>query len=836
MEHEIPAQGQGQGFAAAQIAAALGVSARAVRKRLAGVVPSGCMTVQGGESKAWALEALPEDVRQELEGAARHRGYRNALSLLGSEEKLWAPAIPWAELKSECREAAERLQRALVLPLAKRSDLPAAELTALGLREYRLAFDGREISGDHWNRLLRRTLERDGGLERFDRPELYLADVLARKPEARPEVLRLAVEHEALKAHVENLANQAAPTVEDRAYFLHQVCLHWERIEAAHPDPVEREAAKAAMVTWLTANVPNLSRSEAGMRKLWRRSWAKWLANGKTPEAVADKRGRDSGWFRQPDFKADFAKVAARAVQHGGSESLAYRQLWKEGAFSKEFTDYYTFNLRHDKSRVPRTLREAITPLVDALAPVHRGPWQAKAAGPYITRDWTGVHAGDWTVCDDVTLPVYAWYSDDHGRPQITRGECLVALDLRSLYPLGFVLAPPPYNARWIRRLLRLVHDSVGLPRKGLYLEGGVWKARMIDGDRKATLPWRETQVGIEAHGLFMGEPEAGLRDKGIGLEIKHALPHNARSKPIEGVFHILQDSMRSEPGFIGFNERIEKFEAMQETIRQVRTGAVHPRDAGLLHMSEWTARIQSHLEAYAKEPQNGRMLDGMSPAAMWRAGTENRPLRQLPEELSYVLDTHKKPVTVGPRGIVLQVGKEKLCYANERLAGMIGQNCLAFFHVDFPDLLHVTDMNRRNAFTVRAARLPAMSATPEQHEAVNRDLAGFRRGMRTEYGRVKHEFVNVVSRDGEGGEQLTELGETISRNVAAEREATTAATRTQARQKARAQELGLRLPSNPDNWDRAIRGRERELERRQRMRRQRDADQAPAETGPIEL
>lgn len=46
----------------------------------------------------------------------------------------------------------------------------------------------------------------------------------------------------------------------------------------------------------------------------------------------------------------------------------------------------------------------------------------------------------------------------------------------------------------------------------------------------------------------------------------------------------------------------------------------------------------------------------------------------------------------------------------------MIGQRVLAWFDPETPEILSVTDMNRKNAFAVeRADALPAMDATPEQ-------------------------------------------------------------------------------------------------------------------------
>ena len=116
-------------------------------------------------------------------------------------------------------------------------------------------------------------------------------------------------------------------------------------------------------------------------------------------------------------------------------------------------------------------------------------------------------------------------------------------------------------------------------------------------------------------------------------------------------------------------------------------------------------------------DPQNGKMLEGHAPAEAWAAEISQRPLKQLPAEARYILSTHKKTVTVRQEGIVLTIRGKRLLYYNEHTGPLIGQEVLAFYNLEMPELLTVCDMKRQNYFSVARVELPAMSATKEQLE-----------------------------------------------------------------------------------------------------------------------
>jgi hypothetical protein len=350
--------------------------------------------------------------------------------------------------------------------------------------------------------------------------------------------------------------------------------------------------------------------------------------------------------------------------------------------------------------------------------------------GPYIPRDWTSVRPGDWFSGDDVTWNNYFWFKDETGRLHIERGECLLLHDLRTGYILDYVLIAGKYNSRHIRSLILAVHDKHGLPHSGFYFERGVWKARIVtDLAARDSHHWRETESGLA----------------NFNLQVRHAT--TPRAKTIEGLIRILQERQRNEPGFVGFNERTQEVERMQDFLARARADKVHPGEK-LLHMDEWCARLDQIFADFNADVQNGKMLRGQSPEEAWQAGLDAKPLRKLPDDCRYLLATHRKTVTVRQEGIVLTIGQNKMLFCNEQTGPLIGRKVFVYYNLECPDLLTVSDLNRQNYFTVKAISLPALSATKEQFSDVHSRIAGHQKAARAIYGRIQHPKIVTITRD----------------------------------------------------------------------------------------
>lgn len=741
-------------FTAAQIAAALACARQAIQQRLAAVQADTSALVSGNEAAAWHLDTLPHSLRVELETAAKRQYYRDALHLLSCPGEPWKPAVPLDKVKPERRAEAVKLRAALQKPLEQYSGPVASdyrpELQRLGLDEYQKIF-GYPISVKHWWRLFDRTINRDRGQRHFDRLDLYLAEN-AGQSDPGPRLAAPTFNFAPLSEVIRQFDNPEKPSASDRAHFFHAAFEHYETLCAANPGRLAQKLIKNALLDWMLKAVPSLSRTQKALRRAFEIKLNLWCKNGKTIDAIEDLRPVFSGNKCRLDFAADKKKLRDRAIMLDGNESLAFRQLWKDRQFSPEFMDRYEkFDPRVNKSNVPDAIRQEVTRQVESILPYHHGPRAARLAGPSIMRNYDNVAPGDWFSADDWTPEIYFWSNDENGQPQIMRGECLLFIDVRSLYPLGFKLIAGHYNSEHIRSSILRVHDVHGLPHKGFQFENGVWRGKLVESVGQGALQFRETERGLAA--------------PGIGLRIRRTyLP---RGKVIEGIFNILQNTQRNLPGYCGPNEQVQKMERLNEFKKRVTAGKAHPGEE-LLEMSQWVKMLDKACAEYANDPQNGRMLPGKTPAEMWQ---QRQPLRKLPDEGRYILATHQVKTTIRGGQIWITIRGQKRNYFNDQISQRDGQQILAFYNVEQPDLLTCCDMNKTNFFAAVHRELPAFDATREQFAAVNTERNAHQRHVRAEYDSIPHAERLSIVRDNVISESDRQLGEQHNAAVQEHRE-----------------------------------------------------------------
>ncbi|HEX4119974.1 MAG TPA: hypothetical protein VH619_05040 [Verrucomicrobiae bacterium] len=790
---------------AAKIAAALGRSRTAIRQALAAVAPASHRIVAGNLAPAWPFLSLPLAMRNEIEARAIAQGYRNAEHRLTEPEALWQPPVSLAQCGQEAIDKAAK-RRAVLFAFLESKDAPdrsRAQLGAAIAAEHQKQF-GYPITAKSALKLFDRAIERDRNREDWQRLEIYADDLPGRKPGPGKPIQTPEYDHAALADAVKTMQNPAKPSAEDREFIYDAAFRHFEALNEANPG--QTAPVKRSLMRYLFAAV-NLSKSRESLERTFNARYIQWIAGDRCPSALADRRRINSGNFRRPDFTVDAEKIRDTAILHGGNESLAHRLLWQRGELSPEFCQHYAFDPRRDKSRVPAAIRNAITPEVEMCGPLHRGPWEARMRGPSIQRDWSAVQPGQWFSADDVTWNSYFWYRDETGELQITRGECLLFIDLRTGYPLDFLLIAGKYNGEHIRRAILRVHDLHGLPEKGFLFENGVWKSRLITGETKTNLVhWRDA--------------ERGLRDYGLGMQLRHA--RTPRAKTIEGLLHILQDRQRSEPGFVGFNERLENMERVQDIIGRCKRGKEDPR-THFLSQEQWRDRISQCLNEYLADPQNGKMLDGQTPAELW---AKRQPLKKLPDDARYILATHRVRVKVRQEGIILKIRGKRLAFYNEQTGALIGRDVFAFYNLEQPDLLTVSNLDRTGFFTVKNHTLPAMSATKEQFAAVNKDRAGHMKLAKEIHGNIRHPQAAIVPPDTDiiTAPDIAALGEFHNAEMQRfqqEQSATTAKLRKIHRA---ASESGLVLTGPVRNPDQVLAGIDLEREARAAIEAERQA------------
>lgn len=569
------------------------------------------------------------------------------------------------------------------------------------------------------------------------------------------------------------------PSLDDKAYVLDAAFQQFERIEGTR-------GLKRAFLRFLRACVPGLSTSDAGLAKLFDREFAHWTKNGKTVVCLRDQRAGNSGRPARRLCPQCVKLVAGGALSLDGDESQAWRRLLQSGKLCPECAARFTFNPAA-KSYVPETVRRQVTPMVETALPYRRGPKFARLTGPYIRRVHSDYGPGDYLVADDWTPNTNFYDCDETGRFHMTRGECLTIVDERTLYPVAFLLIGAPiledgetgrasYHSGHVRSLILRAHDTVGLPHTGLTLEGGVWKARLIDGPRRKGAvwnPWRSV--------------ETGLRHPALGLRIRHTTAGRPQGKAgLEGLFGIIQDRLRCAPGFVGFNERADKREGSADFMQRVRTGKEHPGNQ-LPSMREWEQVISTTLMEYASDIQNGSMLPNRSPADAFQNGIDGhpgilaKPLRKLTPESRHLLSTHTIEKEVTAQGIRLAFGNRSFEYWGADLAPFRGRRVLCHFNLEEPAVLVVSDLDRKEFVTVKCQTLPAKTATREQFKEANRDRAAFMRPGKVLFGELPHPFASNITRDNEHSEDLKRTGRAVNEAVEAHRQEE-ADTRRQAR------------------------------------------------------
>lgn len=323
----------------------------------------------------------------------------------------------------------------------------------------------------------------------------------------------------------------------------------------------------------------------------------------------------------------------------------------------------------------------------------------------------------------------------DHTREQ-RRGGVDSRYAHRRQHRNGFALLPERnYNARVIKTAIVKICDEHGLPRKGFYFEGAIWKnSRILKGDPNADpISWPEAELGLRS----------------LGLRFVHSrLP---RSKPVERVIGALQDLMEGEPGYVGPDEMHEKFERIQRAKLMVERGTVHPSEH-FYALDQWEARLAEICEQYNATKQDGKMTCGLSPdEAFEKFSPHDDPPVKLTAGCRYLLAHHRRPVTVTSNGITLRFGKEVYNYRNEQTGLLRGQQVNAWFNPELPETLSVTDMNRENAFCVeRTQAVPAMDAPAElltqEMERINAHMKFARVRYRTLKARFSVPFRRTIA------------------------------------------------------------------------------------------
>ncbi|MFT3869260.1 MAG: Mu transposase C-terminal domain-containing protein [Nibricoccus sp.] len=713
---------------------------------------------------------------------------------MNTERATIIPASPaWNRLNARTKQQAHKLRQALAsaLELHRSGRWGRAEIESAGLRDYQQVF-GHAITPRHFWRLLDLVVERDAGRNQFDNLGFYLPGRIVRKRPA-DSLDRYAKQLPRLCTTVAGCANIAEPTAQEILLVWDAACSEYQAMIAV--GMTDGKARRLVVAALDVSGLP-LALTRAALRRSFCRKLDRWIEGGRKPAAIRDQRELKCGRKLQAvPTPEDLNLLTARAL-HLRSVPAAWRELLHAGELSPAVTQSY-ISQTASKSYCPESIRRVIVHRIGLVDDIHHGPRQATLNGAHITRDWSDVAPGDWQQADDVTLEVYYWFKDVSGVPQVLRGQFLLMIDLRSLRILNFALhAENNYNAKVIRGLMLRTHDAYGLPRRGYAFGKGIWKSsRLVKG--------RELPKGDE---IPNEETELGFRD--FALEFRHAkLP---RAKPIERVIGLLQARLRDQPGWVGPNEMKEKFERVQERLLAARGGSVHPSKF-FLHRDEWFERLQEVCDEYNNEPQQGRMLNGLSPRQYWEANFDYaRPLVKLGQGTRYLLANHRRPEKVTRNGIRIVVGKEICNFKSPELGHHVGKIVQVYFDPeDMSSVFVMVDCEGKSALVVpREKGVPAMDATDEQLRTAQGINEAMNQPARTLYAEIKTYFPKngpSLFRREIADAVTVELGQDIAAEQDAIRREKTQQVQDARSLKRRRRELGLRPQSEQISTERQL-------------------------------
>ena len=680
-------------FTAAAIARALDKAPRSIRRTLDEVPHSSVAVVNGSEAKAWALDALPKSLREELDARATAQNFRDAASMLAAPgAPAWQPRLSLNEVAEEHRRKAVQLQRAL-LPALERYDageLAGAELETQGLADYARVF-GHSVSLRTWRYVFQRTRERAGGAAEYSRLELFLDDNCARRREL-PTALNFDESFGPVHRLISGFADPTTPTAKEQEALWCQVC------KVFAPREMDRRF-KRALLDFLWHYAPRLAISQEALRVNLGRKLDRWHAAESKAVALRDGRLAKRGEERAPAFAAaDLDAIIAYSLFNCGARlAQGVRELREaeDSKLSREMRRYlgseFCGTAPQNKSYVPDRLREAVRHDLAMLKPHRIGSRAADSSTAWLSRDWSAVPSMFAITMDDLTAPVYFHTRDKAGKVILTRGQVLMAVDCRSMRILGFSLQPDRnYNSHVIRTLITRICSERGLP-KIFYFERGIWmSSKLIKGNALG----REMRDAGEP--FSWPECEHGLSE--FGVKFIHAI--RPRSKLVERVFGSLQSLMEGEPGYCGREERKDRPEDLAKKMSAVD----HGEDAAkwFYSFTQWEERLHALCEKYNAERQCGEILDGQTPNDVFESCEDMKnPPEKFGPECRYLLAHQKISKVVGNNGVTLQFGKERFVYRDRQTGPLRGQTVLCWFDPDAPEHLVITDLHRKNPISV---------------------------------------------------------------------------------------------------------------------------------------
>ncbi|BET67182.1 hypothetical protein ASA1KI_21000 [Opitutales bacterium ASA1] len=302
------------------------------------------------------------------------------------------------------------------------------------------------------------------------------------------------------------------------------------------------------------------------------------------------------------------------------------------------------------------------------------------------------IEAGDLWELDDMSNNQPFWWEwlaeeiDDpaaHAQARLALRQAaavgrqvLFARDVKSGRWLGFEIVGRPrdaYRAADVLRFLRRLFETYGLPRLGLRLERGVWKAKVIAG---ITLD----DAGAEIARPEMSEDErtalfGGLQEIGVSIDWCHSPKHKGG---IEGAFNHLQSVMAAQAVcgsdyVVDLGRKRGEFERGTKALLAAHAGRKHPRELGFWHIDTARERLTAACAwINSAEHKEGRIAQGVADG-VWENSIRRAPLRALPKDKLWIFLPHESECALRGAHVRGQIGGVVHHFCAPALAAELG-------------------------------------------------------------------------------------------------------------------------------------------------------------------
>ena len=685
-------------FTATQLAAVLRVHRARAHQYMAGIRP-GVGKVRGVKAFCWPVSAIPAPLYRELDGIAHRHGYCNVADLLDAPPAAWEPAHPLDALADDAVQKAEERRNILCDLLAADGALllHTSELVRRAMPRFQTSAIELAASERTVRYIIDNAIERDRMMLRWDRVEIYLDEhpPLKSVPEAKAEIMR-GIGGERLAQVLSQSATSATEGLPDEHAVLDAVFHEFEAHAAAG---VSESAAKRELQRILDARRPGLLPATGSARSMaWRRYYQRWRDHGRTPGALADGRrgvagakscvGRKQCGYVTEEEKADIQGFTRKVPGfHCVTALLLYARSLK--CRRPELREAI---LRPRKSRhsMPEWLMKAATLPANARLKetgerryraeafsVKRGGFEVMDDG--IQRE---IEAGDWWLFDDMSQNNPFWFEnvladedDELARKQqvsICR-QSLMAMDLRSGRWLGCELvgrSRDSYRAEDILRFFFRLFVLYGLPRRGIILENGIWRCKVIAGNYDKTI-----EISKEDQERVIG----GLRS--LGIEVRHAIDAKGKAL-IESGFRHYQTLAAATIDGLYIGRGIGDHERGMKLFVRARAGVVHPTGANMLHIDQANVEASRVMGLCNEMQKEGDIQNGV-PDEVWDKSLAANPLRPMPMEKLYVLMPTQREVKIRGGHVRPKVNGRELCFINAERFALLGNDYRLRVHFD---------------------------------------------------------------------------------------------------------------------------------------------------------